>query len=64
MNNYMGGEGGFRLRTGVLIRENRKTGATTNRISSVNLNHMFLATSLGCIHEGVEFCPALGVVSH
>ena len=25
---------------------------------------MFLATSLGCIHEVVQFCLALGVVSH
>ena len=25
---------------------------------------MFLATSLGCIHEVIQFCPALGVVSH
>ena len=25
---------------------------------------MFLETSLGCIHEVVQFSPALGVVSH
>ena len=42
----------------------KQSGATTNKSSSVNLSHMFLATSLGCIHEVVQFCLALGVVSH
>ena len=53
----------LRLR-GRCANSRKQAGATTNKISSVNLSHMFLATSLGCIHEVVQFSPALGVVSH
>ena len=51
----------LRLR-GRCANSRKQAGATTNKISYVNLSHMFLATSLGCIHGSI--CPALGVVSH
>lgn len=53
----------LRLR-GRCANSRKQAGATTNKISSVNLSHMFLATSLGCIHEVVQCSPTLGVVSH
>ena len=60
-----GGGGGRGVATSNRCANSKKqAGATTNKVSSVNLSHMFPATSVGCMHEVVQFFPALGVVSH